>query len=518
MHADAEACARAVAGRDPRFDGWFFSAVTSTGIYCRPSCPAMTPRREHLRFYPSAAAAQGAGYRACKRCRPDASPGSPEWSVREDVAARAMRLIADGVLDTDGVNGLAARLGYSTRQLERVLRAEVGAGPVALARAQRAQTARLLIETTSLPMAQVAFAAGFSSIRSFNDTVRAVFATTPSHLRRGSGVNGGSPGGGVELTLRLPYRGPLHVPSLFGHLAATAVPGVERWHEGGFERTVRLPHGCGLVRLSPGEGAVQARLTLTDLRDLTPAIQRCRRLLDLDADPEAVQQVLGSDVALGPVLAQRPGLRIPGTVDPVEMALRVVIGQQVSTAGAATTTGRLVAQIGDRLPPELVQDGGLTHLFPRASQVAELAQESQERPGMPTRRRATLIRLARLVVDDELDLSPGTDRERAISRLSAVPGIGPWTREMIAMRALADPDAFAAADLGVLTAAAQLGLPAQARALEARSTHWRPWRSYAVQALWASSTHAAARLPDDPVSAPAPTPASAPPTAPQECS
>ena len=245
---DRDACLRAVQSKDARFDGWFYTAVTSTGIYCRPSCPVVPPKPENMRFYPSAAAAQAAGFRACKRCRPDASPGSPEWNGRADLVARAMRLIADGVVDREGVTGLAARLGYSRRSVERALAAEVGAGPLALARAQRAQTARILLETTGLPVIDVAHAAGFGSLRSFSDTVREVFALSPTELRRRSRRAEPSPG---VLTLNLPFRRPLHPDNLFGHLAATAVPGVEEWRDGSYRRTLRLEHGSGVVTLTP---------------------------------------------------------------------------------------------------------------------------------------------------------------------------------------------------------------------------------------------------------------------------
>src|SRR6266566_3169284 len=250
MDNDVDRCVRAVQSKDARFDGWFFTAVVTTRIYCRPSCPAVPPKPANMRFYPSAAAAQQAGFRACKRCRPDASPGSPEWNQRADLVARAMRLIADGVVDRDGVPGLASRLGYSTRQVERQLLAELGAGPLALARAQRAQTARVLIETASLPMGDVARAAGFASIRSFNDTVREVFALAPTELRRRAARGTPAPTPGA-LSLRLPLRAPLCPDNLFGHLAATAVPGVEEWRDGAYRRTLRLPHGHGVVALRP---------------------------------------------------------------------------------------------------------------------------------------------------------------------------------------------------------------------------------------------------------------------------
>ncbi|MCE0485795.1 AlkA N-terminal domain-containing protein [Ornithinimicrobium sediminis] len=494
MHTDHEACAAAVRSRDPRFDGWFYTAVVTTGIYCRPSCPAMTPHTRNMRFYPSAAAAQGAGFRACKRCRPDATPGSPQWHTRGDLVARAMRLIADGVVDSEGVEGLARRLGYSPRQVERLVTAELGAGPLALARAQRAQTARTLIETTALPMADVAFAAGFSSIRSFNDTVQAVFATTPSALRGHGRARRPGAGTAHRLTVRLPHRSPLHADSLFGHLAATLVPHVERWHDGGLERTLRLPHAPGRVHLRPAEGHVLAALTLLDLRDLTAAIHRCRRLLDLDADPVAVDTHLAADPVLAPLVGARPGVRIPGTVDPAEMALRVVLGQQISTRAASTLAGRIVQRVGDPLPPALREGEGPDHLFPEPAALA--GHPTEDLPGMPPARLRTLLTLAAALGDGSLRLGPDTPWSEARAALHDIPGIGPWTAEMVALRGLGDPDAFPATDLAVRATAVAHGLPGDVRALVARSAAWRPWRSYVTQTLWASSGHAAARTPD----------------------
>ncbi len=494
MHEDRERCARAVRSRDARFDGWFFTAVLTTRIYCRPSCPAVPPRPENMVFYPSAAAAQQAGFRACKRCRPDASPGSPEWNVRADLVARAMRLIADGVIDAAGVPGLAARLGYSVRQLERQLRAELGAGPLALARAQRAQTARLLIETTGLPMSDVAFAAGFASIRAFNDTVRDVFALSPSELReragrhRGQGRAAPAPAAGT-LALRLPFRAPLHPDSLFGHLAATAVPGVEEWRDGAYRRTLRLPHGPAVVALTPQAGHVGCQLALADLRDLATAISRCRRLLDLDADPEAVGDVLGADPALAPLVAKAPGRRVPRTPDAAEFAMRAVLGQQVSTAAARTHAGRLAAALGEPVDDPA---GGLTRLFPDS---AALAAAGTGGLALPRSRRATFAALAGALARGQLDLSAGGDWTEARRRLAALPGIGPWTVETIAMRALGDPDAFPATDLGVRAAARALGLPPAPAALAGRAAAWRPWRAYAVQYLWATGGHAINELP-----------------------
>src|SRR5918998_420211 len=289
MELDFERCYRAVDSRDQRFDGWFYTAVRTTGIYCRPSCPAVTPKPENVRFYPSAAAAQRAGFRACRRCRPDAAPGSPEWDVRADVVGRAMRLIGDGVVDREGVPGLAGRLGYTERHLHRMLTAELGAGPLALARAQRAQTARILIETTDLGLAEIAFAAGFGSVRQFNDTIREVFGSAPSELRKPK--RGLAPGAVPEpgaIHLRLAYRPPLHPESLLEFLALRAVPGVEEADTETYRRALRLPHGTATVELTPTPGYVAALLRLSDVRDLSPAVARCRRLLDLDADPVAV--------------------------------------------------------------------------------------------------------------------------------------------------------------------------------------------------------------------------------------
>ncbi|MEU3711001.1 AlkA N-terminal domain-containing protein [Streptomyces catenulae] len=490
MHTDTESCLRAVRSKDARFDGRFCTAVLTTRIYCRPSCPAVPPKPQNMRFYPSAAAAQQAGFRACKRCRPDAAPGSPQWDERADLTARAMRLIADGVVDRDGVPGLAARLGYSTRQIERQLLAELGAGPLALARAQRAQTARLLIETTALPMTEVAFAAGFASIRTFNETVREVFALAPGDLRRRAapGPRATVPG---TLTLRLPFRRPLCPDNLFGHLAATAVPGVEEWRHGAYRRTLRLPYGHGIAALTPRPDHIDCRLSLTDLRDLTGAIARCRRMLDLDADPEAVDGQLRRDPVLAPLVDAAPGRRVPRTADADEFAVRAVLGQQVSTAAARTHAGRLVLAHGE---PVDDPEGGLTHLFPTPQALAGL---DPEQLAMPRTRRTTLTGLIAALADGALHLGIGGDRAEARARLAALPGIGPWTVECIAMRALGDPDAFTPTDLGLRRAATALGLPGTPAALIRHATAWSPWRAYAVQYLWATEDHPINVLPAD---------------------
>lgn len=504
MHEDTEACVRAVQAKDARFDGWFFTAVLTTGIYCRPSCPVVPPRPRNMRFYPSAAAAQAGGFRACKRCRPDASPGSPEWSSRADVTARAMRLIADGVVDREGVAGLAARLGYSTRQVERLVTAELGAGPLALARAQRAQTARTLIESSDLPMTEVAWASGFASVRSFNDTVQAVFALTPTELRRKTstsarrtGVPSDATPGGAGLvaggawhhvSLRLPFRSPLLPDSLFGHLVETRVPGVEEWRGGAYRRTLRLPHGPAVVALTPHSDHVAARVWLTDLRDLGSAVARCRALLDLDADPVAVDAHLARDPLLRPLVDSAPGRRVPRTVDAEELALRVVLGQQVSTAAARRLAGRLVDDLGD---PITDPDGGLTHGFPSPDALAALDPATL---AMPRTRARTLVGLAGALASGDLRLGPGEDWAAARAALSAFPGIGPWSVEMVALRGLGDPDAFPASDLAVRSGLVALGLTSGTAVDEARR-RWRPWGAYAVQHLWGMADHAVNRLP-----------------------
>ncbi|MGC4787435.1 DNA-3-methyladenine glycosylase 2 family protein [Micromonospora sp. DT178] len=508
MELDFERCYRAVDSRDQRFDGWFYTGVTSTGIYCRPSCPAMTPKRQNVRFFPSAAAAQTAGLRACRRCRPDAAPGSPQWDVRADVVGRAMRLIADGVVDRDGIPGLAARLGYTERHLHRMLRAEMGAGPLALARAQRAQTARTLIETTGLGMAEVAFAAGFGSVRQFNDTVREVFGAAPSELRSARRQHP-VPGGAGTITLRLAYRPPLHAEALLDFLALRALPGVEEVRDGTYRRGLRLPHGPGEAALTPADGHVTATLRLTDMRDLAPAVARCRRLLDLDADPTAVDGTLAADPALAGVVAAEPGIRLPRSVDGFEMAVRAIVGQQVSVRSARTTLTRLLTHLRPAAPtpagvdqevrapgersrePEALDrpaEGagsaervGRLRGFPGAEEVLGAPDEVF---GMPAGRRETIRGLARAVADGSLDLAPGGDREESVRRLLALPGIGPWTAGYVAMRALGDPDVLLPTDLAVRRGAAALGLPDAPTTLDTYADRWRPWRSYAVIRLW----------------------------------
>lgn len=473
-------CYRAVESRDPRFDGWIYIAVTSTGIYCRPSCPARTPLRRNSKFFPTAAAAQEAGFRACRRCRPDAVPGSPEWDAGADIAARAMRLINDGLVDREGVEGLAARLGYTTRHLTRLLIGQLGAGPLALARAGRAHTARLLLETTSLPITDVAFAAGFGSVRQFNDTVRAIFAATPSQVRQGRQRPAATSG---VVSLRLPYRAPYDADMVWDYLRARAVPGLEEVDERSYRRALTLHHGTGTIELVPADGHIAATLRLADLRDLGPAVARCRRLLHLDADPDSVAAALRSDEVLGPLVRARPGLRVPGSVDPYETAVRTVIGQQVSIAAARTVTGRLVERYGEPLSDPV---GTLTHTFPPAAALLEA-----ENLPMPRTRSRTIAALAKAVVDGTVQLDPGADHAEARAQLEALPGIGPWTAGYVALRGLGDPDAFPGTDLGIRQALIARGVADHPPAIDAAARRWSPLRSYAAQHLWTALSQTA---------------------------
>ncbi|MEV0457883.1 AlkA N-terminal domain-containing protein [Catellatospora methionotrophica] len=473
---------RAVSSRDSRFDGRFWFGVTSTGIYCRPSCPARTPKSENVKYFVSAAAAARNGFRACRRCAPDAVPGSPQWDNRADVTARAVRLIGDGVVDRGGVPELAARLGYTERHLNRLLSDELGAGPLALARTQRAQTAKTLITKTGLGLSEIAFAAGFGSIRQFNDTFREVYGCAPSTLRREA-----APVDGV-LSLRLSYRAPLHGEALFGFLGARTISGVDVYEDGRYSRSMSLPHGMATVTLWPGtpaphggetgvgSGFVEAALRLADMRDLTPAVARCRRLLDLDADPAAVDAVLAADPALATAVAAEPGVRLPRSVDGFEMAVRAVVGQQISVAGARTVLARLLP------PTEATADrSGLpTGLFPTPEELLALPDEAFS---MPASRRRTLRAVAE-AVRDGLRLDAGSDRAATREALLALPGVGPWTADYIALRALGDPDVLLTTDLGTRRGAKALGLPDDPVELARHAERWRPWRSYAQIRLW----------------------------------
>lgn len=481
-HLDTEACYRAVRSRDRRFDGVFYTAVRTTGIYCRPSCPARTPAAGNVTFHPTAASAHAAGYRACKRCLPDATPGSPEWDVAADVAGRAMRLIADGLVDREGVDGLARRVGYTPRHLGRLLTQELGAGPLALARARRAQSARVLIETTDLPLTDVAFAAGFASVRQFNETLREIYASSPTELR---GRRNASRRAGA-ITMRLPVRTPFAGRRMLDFLAYHLVPGVEVAGPGWYARTLDLPHGSGTVRLElvdlpdrfgatgGGTGFVTAEFRLADLRDTAAASERVRRLLDADCDPRAVDDHLGADPALGDLVRATPGLRVPGQVDGDETAIRTVIGQQVSVTGARTVAGRLVTAYGRSVESDVP---GLTHLFPDAASLA--AADPATLP-MPRARGRALVGLATALADGRVLLDRGPDRDDVRHALLELPGIGPWTADYVAMRALGHPDVFLPTDLAVRRLLGGLATSGG----DPDPERWRPWRSYALMHLW----------------------------------
>ncbi|MEV7395942.1 AlkA N-terminal domain-containing protein [Aeromicrobium sp. NPDC092404] len=474
MHTDHERCYRAASSRDARFDGVFYVGVRTTGIYCRPSCPAVTPKRENVTFHPSAAAAQDAGFRACRRCRPDTTPGSPEWNVRADAVGRAMRLIGDGVVEREGVEGLASRLGYSQRHVTRMLTQELGAGPLALARSNRAHAARVLIETTDMPMSDIAFAAGFASIRQFNDSVRHVYALSPTEMR---GRRRSTPTGRV--TVRLAVRQPFHAEALLDFLAAHVLPGVETVQDRTYARVLRLPHGLGVMALTVCDDRVECELELADLRDTAVAIGRARRMLDLDADPVAIDGVLGADPAMRELVAAAPGLRVPSHVDGYELAVRTIVGQQVSVAGANTVLGRQVPVRGTRVDFALAAAFGLTHAFPAAESLAEAAPTEL---GMPQSRARTIIDLSQAVADGKLDLDPGVDREAVREQLVAMRGIGPWTADYIVMRALAHPDILLTTDLVLRRELDRRGITAD------DTERWRPWRSYAGMHLWRATS------------------------------
>lgn len=467
MHHDHDRCYRAVASRDARFDGRFVTAVTTTGIYCRPSCPAQTPKRENVRFYPCAAAAVAAGFRACKRCRPEAAPGSREWDLRGDLAARALRAIAAGAIDgpnggaDGGVPALARSLHVSERHLHRVLVAEVGAGPLALARTRRAQTARLLLDATDLPITTVAFTAGFASLRQFNDTMRAHFGMAPRDIRRRPSNHLASTG---SLTLRLTCRSPYAVDAMLGWLGLHLVAGVEELDATTYRRV--LPSGS-VVAMQIGPEAINLTTRIDDVRALPDTVARCRRMLDADADPVAVDATLADDPRLAPLVAARPGVRVPGAADGFELLVRTVLAQQVSVAAAHTFARRLVEAYGKPLDSPT---GALTSCFPTAEALADATYDGI---GLTGRRVTTLRTLAAAHAAGHLRLDPGADRDETRARLLAMPGIGPWTADYLAMRALGDPDAFPATDLVLRRASAEL-----------TPDRWRPWRSYAAMHLW----------------------------------
>lgn len=493
---DFEACYRAISGRDTRWDGRVYLGVTSTGIYCRPSCPARKPAAANCRFFASAAACVAAGFRACKRCRPEAMPGTRDWDVREDLAARAVRRIRDGAIDSAGVSGLARELAVSERHLHRILLDEVGAGPLQLARTRRAHAARTLIEQTDLPLSDIAFAAGFGSLRQFGETMREEFGVVPSALPRNVGKSPRNQHGAdiahgeahsdefPSLALQLRTRAPYDVSGMRAFLSAHAIPGrdlVEGTHS---SHAVDVPGGTAVATIDwsathehRGHVLIPLQLSVPGLSDTMPAIAAIRRMLDLDADPTQIIEALGNDPVLAPMIAARPGLRLPGTRNPSEFALGVVLGQQVSLAAARTLQGRLASQFAG---PGRVTVAG----FLAAPDVAAIAETStaqlREQIGL-TEARATTLRTVAAALAAGLDLGHGSNRERVRRELLAMRGIGPWTVELIAMRALGDPDAYPAGDLILKKA---LGTNTE-RETTLAAESWRPYRGYATQHLWA---------------------------------
>jgi len=464
---------RAMSSRDARFDGQFITGVHSTGIYCRPSCPAITPHARNVSFYRTAAAAHEAGLRACKRCLPDAVPGSPDWNTNDDLAARAMRLITDGVIEREGVPGLASRLGYTTRHLTRVLVAELGAGPLALARAHRAQNARVLLTSTDLSISDVAFASGFSSIRQFNDTMQAVYELTPTALRASRRAPVASPG---TITLRLPARPPFDGAGVMRYLADHSVTGLESASADTYERAILLPHGVARIALSVDGDAVTCVARLDNIADVSTLVARVRRLFDLDADSLAIDAALARDEVLAPLVERQPGMRIPGAMDVNEALFRTLVGQQISIAAARTVLGRLTRELGTVVDDETV-------LFPSAEQFAERGHEVLKGPAT---RIQSIIGVAEALASGDLHLDVGMPVAEFTERLTALPGIGAWTAGYLAMRVLGSPDVLLSSDLVVLHAARDLGLPATAKSLAAHGERWAPWRSYAGLHLWRS--------------------------------
>lgn len=476
---DRDACYRAVRARDARFDGRFYTAVLSTGIFCRPICPARTPRPEHCVFYRSAAAAQAAGFRPCLRCRPEIAPGVAGWRGTANTVSRALALIAEGALGEDGhVEDLAERVGVGARHLRRLFDLHLGAPPIAVAQAHRVLFAKKLVEETALPMVEVAVASGFGSVRRFNHAIRRTFGRPPGALRRGPTAD---PGEGLRL--RLPCTAPYDWPALLAFLGARAIPGVEAVEAGRYRRTVELGGAAGTVEVGPAHGrdGLVATLRLEPLSALPAVAERLRRALDLDADAQAIAEHLARDPLLAPLVQARPGLRVPGAWDPFELAVRAILGQQVSVLAARTLAGRLVAACGRRISSSRPGEPGWLFPAPRDLLAADLTSL-----GLTRARAAALRGLAEAILEDPSLLSGGADLETSAARLQELPGVGPWTAQYIAMRALREPDAFPATDLGLLRAVGARGGRATPARLLRRAARWRPWRAYAVMHLWTS--------------------------------
>lgn len=476
MDLENAACIKAILSRDGRFAGKFFVGVVTTRIYCRPGCPAPLPKAKNMRFYAYAAGAEDAGFRPCRRCRPETAPGSPVWNGTSATVSRALKRIFDGD-GHESVETLAARLGLGSRQLRRLFAEHVGASPASLQRTHRVHFARRLLDETSLPAADVAFASGFESVRRFNDAIRATFHRTPTELRGRNGIEARS------IRLRLPFRPPFDARSLFSFLEERALPGVEAVRGHAYSRTIESRGAPGVLTLSKNvnENFLVLSLNLPPGSDLLDIVRRAGRLFDVDADPLAIAEVLGRDALLAPLVAARPGLRVPGAWDPFELSVRAILGQQVSVRGARTLAGRLVAAFGRPLPGGGAD--GLTHLFPAA---AALAAADLSGIGIPAARAATIRTLAAAVNTGRLELTAARGLEDFETRLRALPGIGPWTAQYVALRAFGEPDAFPAGDLGLRRALEAARVPAGAAALRQRALSWSPFRAYAALHLWTS--------------------------------
>jgi AraC family transcriptional regulator of adaptative response / DNA-3-methyladenine glycosylase II len=484
LDLDGAALERARLSRDPRFDGKFFIAVTTTGIYCRPVCPAPPCKTTNVRYYATAAAAAEAGFRPCLRCRPEAAPGTPAWIGTSAVVRRALRLINDGALDGDSVDTLATRVGVGARHLNRLFLQYVGASPVAVAQTRRLHFAKHLLDETTLPITQIALAAGFGSIRRFNTAFQETYARSPRQLRSRPR---GSPACRHEVVLRLAYRPPYHWNQVHDFLATRALPGVERVDSRGYARTVALDTGHATVLVRPLEtaDALELRVRGAPPSALFQLSSAARRTFDLAADPAAIAHAFKSDPLLSPLVKSRPGLRIPGAWDPFECAVRAVLGQQVTVAAGRTLTARLVMRAGREIA---TGTEGLTHVFPSP---AQLEAANLDGLGITGARIGALKAMARALIEGHLDFSlPATDVAAALASLR---GFGEWTAQYVSLRALGEPDAFLSGDLVLRKMAGPDGSPLTARLLEARAEAWRPWRGYAVMHLWNLAAQAAAR-------------------------
>ncbi len=473
---NAKICDRARLARDARFDGRFFIGVVSTGIYCRPICPSPTARRENVRYFQTAGEAVAAGFRPCLRCRPETAPGTPAWNGTSTTVSRALRLITEGALQAENVSGLARRLGVSSRHLNRLFHAHLGSSPVAVARAWRLHFAKQLISDTDLPMFRVALASGFRSVRRFNDSIRSLYGRTPSQLRRMQPV--ALRARPDEYVFRLPYRPPYDWESLLAFLAARTIPGVEEVAGGVYRRTFSLDgrHGILEVRHDESVRALEARIRFCEPLSLLPIVTRLRALFDLAADTSVIAQHFRRDLLLGRLVRRYPGLRVPGAWDGFELAVRAILGQQVSVAAASTLAGRIAGRFGESL--SVADEGGLTTVFPAAEAMAEVTLA-----GMPRARARAIRSLARAVASGSLTFSPSGADEATLGELARIGGVGEWTAQYIAMRALRQPDAFPVNDLVLLKTAGR-GRPLTAAALSRRAEQWRPWRAYAALYLW----------------------------------